>query len=115
LRREVAPFGVQVVVVEPGAVRTEMAELVRRVLAPNAPWRTEDVARAEGEAADVEPAKATAADPTGVEPPPAPTPTEEQEVQPEAAKPRRPRPKYRAWADDERTRGEGAPRRRFLH
>jgi hypothetical protein len=59
------------------------------------------VARAEGEAADVDPAnvEATSADPTGVEPPPAPTPTGEQDVQPEAAKPRRPRPKYRAWAD----------------
>jgi len=57
--------------------------LYHGVLAPNAPWRREVVARAEPEASTVEPC------------PPA-TPADEQR---EDAKPDGARPRYRAWAD----------------
>jgi len=57
--------------------------LYHGVLAPNAPWRREVVARAEPEASAVEPC------------PPSP-PADEQRAE---AKPDRARPKYRAWAD----------------
>jgi hypothetical protein len=57
--------------------------LYHGLLAPNAPWRAEVVARAEDEA-------------TAVESPSTPPPVEEP---PEDPKTRRPRPKYRAWAD----------------
>src|SRR5438552_3525772 len=57
--------------------------LYHGVLAPNAPWRQEVVARAEPEASAVEPC------------PPSP-PADEARAE---AKPDRARPKYRAWAD----------------
>jgi len=57
--------------------------LYHGVLAPNAPWRPEVVARAEPEASAVEPC------------PPAPA----ADGQPAEAKAHRARPKYRAWAD----------------
>jgi len=57
--------------------------LYHGVLAPNAPWRREVVARAEPEPSAVEPC------------PPAPAADE----QPEEGTPHRVRPKYRAWAD----------------
>jgi hypothetical protein len=57
--------------------------LYHGVLAPNAPWRREVVARAEPEANAIDAC------------PPAPPPEEEAAE----AKPHRARPKYRAWAD----------------
>jgi hypothetical protein len=53
------------------------------LLAPNAPWRAEVVARAENEATAVE----------------SPSPLPSVDVPPEDPKTRCPRPKYRAWAD----------------
>src|SRR5437867_5151412 len=57
--------------------------LYHGVLAPNAPWRREVVARAESEASAVEPC-------------PRSPPADEERAE---AKPDRARPKYRAWAD----------------
>ena len=57
--------------------------LYHGVLAPNAPWRREVVARAEPEASAVEPC-------------PRSPPADEERAE---AKPDRARPKYRAWAD----------------